>query len=206
MAFDGFFTHAMVNELNQVITTGRVMRVNQPYPNEMILVIRAHRHNQRLLISANPAYPRFQLTEIPFQNPAVPSNFTMTMRKYLEGAILVAIEQVENDRVVKFQFTSRDELGDQQLLTLYVEIMARHSNATLVNETTGKVIDALKHVANDQNRLRTLLPGATWRMPPKQTRTNPYLPNQKYPALVRTTGEPTQMAKELQQTYQGLSP
>ena len=206
MAFDGFFTHAMVNELNQVITTGRVMRVNQPYPNEMILVIRAHRHNQRLLISANPAYPRFQLTEIPFQNPAVPSNFTMTMRKYLEGAILVAIEQVENDRVVKFQFTSRDELGDQQLLTLYVEIMARHSNATLVNETTGKVIDALKHVANDQNRLRTLLPGATWRMPPKQTRTNPYLPNQKYPALVRTTGEPTQLAKELQQTYQGLSP
>ena len=206
MAFDGFFTHAMVNELNQVITTGRVMRVNQPYPNEMILVIRAHRHNQRLLISANPAYPRFQLTEIPFQNPAVPSNFTMTMRKYLEGAILVAIEQVENDRVVKFQFTSRDELGDQQLLTLYVEIMARHSNATLVNETTGKVIDALKHVANDQNRLRTLLPGATWRMPPKQTRTNPYLPNQKYPALVRTTGEPTRLAKELQQTYQGLSP
>lgn len=206
MAFDGFFTHAMVNELNQVITTGRVMRVNQPYPNEMILVIRAHRHNQRLLISANPAYPRFQLTEIPFQNPAVPSNFTMTMRKYLEGAILVAIEQVENDRVVKFQFTSRDELGDQQLLTLYVEIMARHSNATLVNETTGKVIDALKHVANDQNRLRTLLPGATWRMPPKQTRTNPYLPNQKYPALVRTTGEPIRLAKELQQTYQGLSP
>lgn len=206
MAFDGFFTHAMVNELNQVITTGRVMRVNQPYPNEMILVIRAHRHNHHLLISANPAYPRFQLTEIPFQNPAVPSNFTMTMRKYLEGAILVAIEQVENDRVVKFQFTSRDELGDQQLLTLYVEIMARHSNATLVNETTGKVIDALKHVANDQNRLRTLLPGATWRMPPKQTRTNPYLPNQKYPALVRTTKELTQLAKELQQTYQGLSP
>lgn len=206
MAFDGFFTHAMVNELNQVITTGRVMRVNQPYPNEMILVIRAHRHNHHLLISANPAYPRFQLTEIPFQNPAVPSNFTMTMRKYLEGAILVAIEQVETDRVVKFQFTSRNELGDQQLLTLYVEIMARHSNATLVNETTGKVIDALKHVANDQNRLRTLLPGATWRMPPKQTRTNPYLPNQKYPALVRTTKELTQLAKELQQTYQGLSP
>lgn len=88
MAFDGFFTHAMVVELNQLLASGRVMRVNQPYPNEMIMVIRAHRKNQRLLISVNPAYPRFQLTTIPYQNPAVPSNFTMTMRKYLEGAIL----------------------------------------------------------------------------------------------------------------------
>ncbi|QLL69928.1 NFACT RNA binding domain-containing protein [Lactobacillus sp. 3B(2020)] len=205
MAFDGFFTHAMVVELNQFLTSGRVMRVNQPYPNEMIMVIRAHRKNQRLLISANPAYPRFQLTKIPYQNPAVPSNFTMTMRKYLEGAILTKIAQVENDRVVTFHFTTRDELGDTEALVLYVEIMARHSNATLVNQNTGKVIDALKHVGSDQNRFRTILPGSTWRMPPKQERTNPYLPNSKYPTLVKTYSEVGDLAHQLQATYQGLS-
>lgn len=205
MAFDGFFTHAMVVELNQLLASGRVMRVNQPYPNEMIMVIRAHRKKQRLLISVNPAYPRFQLTTIPYQNPAVPSNFTMTMRKYLEGAILTKIEQIENDRVVTFRFTTRDELGDAKDLVLYVEIMARHSNATLVNQDTGKVIDALKHVGSDQNRFRTILPGSTWRMPPKQERTNPYLPNSKYPALVKACSDSDDLAHQLQTNYQGLS-
>lgn len=206
MAFDGFFTHAMVAELNGLLEGGRVMRVSQPYPNELILTIRAQRHNQRLLISANPAYPRFQLTEIPYQNPAVPTNFTMTMRKYLEGAILKSVEQEANDRIAKFHFATRDELGDAQVLTLFVEIMARHSNATLVDEKSGKVIDALKHVASDQNRVRTLLPGATWRMPPKQDKTNPYLPNQHYAKLLSQTTDEADLVHQLQATYQGFAP
>ena len=65
MTFDGFFTHSMVKELNDTLTSGRVMRVNQPYPAEMIMVVRAHRHNYSLLVSANPTYPRIQITNIP---------------------------------------------------------------------------------------------------------------------------------------------
>ena len=113
MAFDGFFTHAVVHELNQTLATGRVAKVNQPYPAELIMTIRAHRHNYSLLLSANPTYPRMQITQIAYQNPAVPSNFAMTMRKYLEGAILESIEQVDNDRIIKMNFKTRDELGIQ---------------------------------------------------------------------------------------------
>ena len=185
MTFDGFFTHSMVKELNDTLTSGRVMRVNQPYPAEMIMVVRAHRHNYSLLVSANPTYPRIQITNIPYQNPAVPSNFAMTMRKYLEGAIIESIEQVSNDRIVKINFTNRDELGDNQKLVIYVEIMARHSNLSLVSEPSGKIIDTIKHVGSDQNRVRILLPGAPFVMPPKQERTDPYLPNQKYSDLVK---------------------
>ena len=57
MAFDGFFTHAVVHELDQTLATGRVAKVNQPYPAELIMTIRAHRHNYSLLLSANPTYP-----------------------------------------------------------------------------------------------------------------------------------------------------
>lgn len=206
MAFDGFFTHAMVKELNDTLSAGRVMRVNQPYPAEMIMVVRAHRHNYSLLVSANPTYPRIQITKIPYQNPAVPSNFAMTMRKYLEGAIIESIEQIENDRIVKINFTNRDELGDNQKLVIYVEIMARHSNLSLVSEPSGKIIDTIKHVGSDQNRVRILLPGAPFVMPPKQERTNPYLPNQKYSDLVRQYPDDSPaLAKALQQTYQGLA-
>lgn len=204
MAFDGFFTHAVVHELNNTLATGRVAKVNQPYPAELIMTIRAHRHNYSLLLSANPTYPRMQITQIAYQNPAVPSNFAMTMRKYLEGAILESIEQVDNDRIIKMNFKTRDELGDQQRLILVIEIMARHSNVSLVNEKTNKIIDTIKHVGSDQNRVRLLLPGATFVMPPKQDKVNPYLPNQIYTDLVRENLEENELAKQLQARYQGL--
>lgn len=49
MSFDGLFTHAIVHELDQKLTTGRVAKVSQPYPAELIITIRAHRHNYPLL-------------------------------------------------------------------------------------------------------------------------------------------------------------
>ena len=204
MAFDGFFTHAVVHELDQTLATGRVAKVNQPYPAELIMTIRAHRHNYSLLLSANPTYPRMQITQIAYQNPAIPSNFAMTMRKYLEGAILESIEQVDNDRIIKMNFKTRDELGDQQRLVLVIEIMARHSNVSLVNEKNHKIIDTIKHVGSDQNRVRLLLPGATFVMPPKQDKVNPYLPNQIYTDLVRKDLDENELAKQLQARYQGL--
>ena len=204
MSFDGFFTHAIVHELNSTLKTGRVARISQPYPAELIITIRAQRHNYALLLSANPTYPRVQITEVPFTNPAVPTNFTMTMRKYLDGAILEEIDQVGNDRIIRLTFNTRDELGDSQRLVLVSEIMARHSNISLVNEKTGKIIDTIKHVGSDQNRVRLLLPGATFVMPPKQDKANPYLPNQLYSDLVRPYPDPQELAKQLQARYEGL--
>lgn len=204
MSFDGFFTHAIVHELNSTLKTGRVARISQPYPAELIITIRAQRHNYALLLSANPTYPRVQITEVPFTNPAVPTNFTMTMRKYLDGAILEGIDQVGNDRIIRLTFNTRDELGDSQRLVLVSEIMARHSNISLVNEKTGKIIDTIKHVGSDQNRVRLLLPGATFVMPPKQDKANPYLPNQIYSDLARQYQEQAELAKQLQAHYEGL--
>jgi len=43
MSFDGLSTHAIVHELDQKLTTGRVAKVSQPYPAELIITIRAHR-------------------------------------------------------------------------------------------------------------------------------------------------------------------
>ncbi|GAB7171028.1 hypothetical protein TUA1478L_30230 [Lactiplantibacillus plantarum] len=169
MSFDGLFTHAMVTELRQTLVGGRISKINQPYQNELILTIRANRKNHPVLLSADPTYPRIQTTQIPYVNPAVPTNFAMMMRKYLQGAIVTDVSQVANDRVVHLTVTTRNELGDAETLTLIIEIMARHSNVILVDNQTGKIIDVIKHVGADQNRYRLLLPGATYIEPPSKT-------------------------------------
>ncbi|WP_072557921.1 NFACT RNA binding domain-containing protein [Lactiplantibacillus plantarum] len=204
MSFDGLFTHAMVTELRQTLVGGRISKINQPYQNELILTIRANRKNHPVLLSADPTYPRIQTTQIPYVNPAVPTNFAMMMRKYLQGAIVTDVSQVANDRVVHLTVTTRNELGDAETLTLIIEIMARHSNVILVDNQTGKIIDVIKHVGADQNRYRLLLPGATYIEPPKQDKQYPFTPNTDFHTLVTDYPNEDVLAKQLQQHYQGF--
>ena len=206
MTFDGLFTHAMIHELNQTLQNGRVTKISQPYPNEVILTIRANRTNYPVLLSANPRYARFQITQIPYTNPAVPTNFTMMLRKYLEGAKLLEIKQLDNDRVVYFKFLTRNELGDKLSLLLSAEIMGRYSNVILINQSTNKIIDTIKHVGMDQNRYRTLLPGATYRQPPTQNKENPFEQDSNtFEELIQKYPNREVLADNLLKQYQGIS-
>ncbi|EGM50542.1 fibronectin-binding protein / fibrinogen-binding protein [Ligilactobacillus salivarius GJ-24] len=196
----------MIHELNQTLQNGRVTKISQPYPNEVILTIRANRTNYPVLLSANPRYARFQITQIPYTNPAVPTNFTMMLRKYLEGAKLLKIKQLDNDRVVYFEFLTRNELGDKLPLLLSAEIMGRYSNVILINQSTNKIIDTIKHVGMDQNRYRTLLPGATYRQPPTQNKENPFEQDSNtFEELIQKYPNREVLADNLLKQYQGIS-
>lgn len=203
MSFDGVFTHGMVRELKEQLVTGRISKIHQPYENEVVLVIRAQGKNRRLLLSAHPSYARIQLTEIAYTNPDNPPNFVMMLRKHLEGAILEDIHQVENDRVVHFSFSKRDELGDLQNIVLIVELMGRHSTIVLLNKQTGKILDAIKHIGHSQNTYRSILPGSEYIEPPKQELLNPFHASKEQVFRILSTAE-TLDARYLQQNFQGL--
>lgn len=203
MSFDGVFTHLVTKELSETLVGGRISKIHQPYQNEIILVIRSKGTNHKLLLSAHPSYARIQLTEIAYQNPETPPNFVMMLRKYLDGAILTGIKQLENDRVVHFTFNKRDELGDLQNIVLVVELMGRHSTILLLNEANGKILDAIKHIGSSQNTYRSILPGAVYIAPPKQDLLNPFSVNDV--ALFDALSQLPQLnGKALQQKFQGL--
>lgn len=203
MSFDGVFTHAMVRELKDQLVSGRISKIHQPYENEVVLVIRARGKNRRLLLSAHPSYARIQLTEIAYTNPDNPPNFVMMLRKHLEGAILEDIHQVENDRVVHFTFSKRDELGDLQNIVLIVELMGRHSTIVLLNKQNGKILDAIKHIGHSQNTYRSILPGSEYIEPPKQEQMNPFHASKEQVFTILSTAE-TLDGRYLQQNFQGL--
>ena len=174
MSFDGIFTHLMAKELNDTLVGGRISKIHQPYDNELMLVIRSQGKNHILLLSAHPTYARVQITEVSYKNPSIPPNFCMVIRKYLDGSILEKIEQIENDRILNFFFTSRNELGDIENIVLSIELMGRHSNIILYNQSTNKIIDAIKHIGSSVNSYRSVLPGLDYVAPPKQDKTNPF--------------------------------
>lgn len=174
MSFDGMFTHAMVNELNQNLSGGRISKIQQPFANELILTIRSNRKNRQLLLSAHPSYARVQITDQPFANPAKPSTFVMSLRKYITSAIVQDFRQLNNDRVVSIDLSSKNELGDIHEYTLVIEIMARHSNIFLISKETGKIVDLIKRVSPENNSFRGLLPGDDYKLPPAQNKINPF--------------------------------
>ena len=174
MSLDGLMLHEIVHELNEELKTGRINKIQQPYDNELILTIRANRKNYKLLLSAHAQYARVQVTQLPYQNPEQASLFCMTVRKYLDGAIIESIEQKENDRIINLNLRSRDDIGDLHHYMLSLEIMGRHSNLLLIDKGENKIIDAIKHVSLTQNSYRTLLPGAHYIEPPVQNKVNPW--------------------------------
>ncbi|MDS8151562.1 NFACT family protein, partial [Streptococcus pneumoniae] len=83
-------------------------------------------------------------------------------RKYLQGAVIEAIQQVENDRILEISVSNKNEIGDSVAVTLVIEIMGKHSNIILLDKASGKIIEAIKHVGFSQNSYRTILPGSTY--------------------------------------------
>ena len=202
MSFDGFFLHHMVEELQRELLNGRIQKINQPFEQELVLQIRSNRQSHRLLLSAHPVFGRIQLTQTTFENPAQPSTFIMVLRKYLQGALIESIEQVENDRIVEMTVSNKNEIGDHIQATLIIEIMGKHSNILLVDKSSHKILEVIKHVGFSQNSYRTLLPGSTYIAPPSTESLNPFTIKDEKLFEILQTQETT--AKNLQSLFQGL--
>lgn len=202
MSFDGFFLHHMIKELQRELINGRIQKINQPFDQELVLQIRSNRQSHRLLLSAHPVFGRIQLTQTTFENPAQPSTFIMVLRKYLQGAVIESINQVENDRIVEVTVSNKNEIGDHIQATLIIEIMGKHSNILLVDKSSHKILEVIKHVGFSQNSYRTLLPGSTYIAPPSTESLNPFTIKDEKLFEILQTQETT--AKNLQSLFQGL--
>ncbi len=172
MPMDGFTLSFMQRELRNTLVGGRVDKVNQPERDSLVLTIRSGGGNHKLLLSANANQARAQLTSQTYENPAEPPMFCMLMRKHLQGARILDVEQVAGDRILLLLFDCMDEMSDHVQKRLYLEIMGRHSNLTLVN-ADGDIIDAIRHVNSEMSRVRTLLPGGVYHLPPQPDKLTP---------------------------------
>lgn len=171
MPLDGLTLGFLVRELKEQLADGRIDKVTQPEKDMLLLTVRAGGKNLKLLLSASPAFARVHLTEAAYQNPMDAPMFCMLMRKHLTGGHITALEQLGGDRILRITVENRDELGDTAPRELYLELMGRHSNLTLV--MNGRIVDAIRHVSGDMSRIRQALPGLPFTLPPAQDKLDP---------------------------------
>lgn len=202
-AFDALTTAAIADELRAALIGGRVQDVVQPDRHSMGLEIYAHHQRRYLLLSIEPQAARVHLVDERLRRGVeMPSPLFLLLRKYVQGAALEAVSYLPFERVIHFQF-AHPEHGRSLLIA---EIMGRLSNLILVDRA-GIILDSLKRVGPQINRVRVILPGSFYQPPPPQDKPRPdqLTPAQLHHALSQARSG-TPLWRALVQTVAGLSP
>ncbi|CEH35452.1 Rqc2 family fibronectin-binding protein [Romboutsia lituseburensis] len=174
MALDGLVIHSIVDELHSKLLGGKIDKVYQPENDEVVLHIRNNKQNFKLVLSASASNPRVYLAnDYKKENPINAPMFCMLFRKHIQGGNIVNISQVGFERIIKISVESFDELKEKTTKDIIVEIMGRHSNIILTHSLDNKIIDSAKRIPPSISRVRQLLPGLTYDLPPEQNKLNP---------------------------------
>lgn len=205
MSLDGVVTRAIVHELQETIGS-RINKIHQPSNHDIVFHMRVRGNNLKLILSANPTYPRVHFTEQTFVNPSEPPMFCMLLRKHCEGGFIERVQQVHMERVIHIDVRQRDELGDEAVKRIIIELTGRHSNIILIDPATNAIIDGIHHLTPAINSYRIVMPGYAYTAPPEQHKDNPLqITKDRFMTLWRESDAETP-ARWLVNTMSGISP
>ena len=91
----------------------------------------------------------------------------MLLRKYLLGMHIKNFITDNLERVIIIEFEGFDEIDDLVTLKLVVELMGKHSNILLLDET-AHIIDCIRHIYaenTDNTKTRNLIPKYKYTFP-----------------------------------------
>jgi predicted ribosome quality control (RQC) complex YloA/Tae2 family protein len=208
MGMDGLVVHRLVIELNELLRNARLHRIQQPDNTSVHLLLRQPGANHLLVLCANPSGPRVHLSQNePTRNPLAAPGFCMVLRKHLEPARLLAVEQPGLERVVTLRFEVRDAAGRRAERLLTTELMGRHSNMLLVDPAGPTILDGIRRVSASQSRYREVYPGRPYLPPPSQDKEHPFTVDEdRFVFNLRHTPAPMQVARALIDAYHGIGP
>ena len=206
MPLDALCLTAVAGEVRAAVQGGKIDKIYQPTRDEVVLYIRGPAGNVRLLLSANPGHPRAHLTERNRENPEQPPMFCMLLRKHLQGARILELNQPPLERILDFRLETLDELGDRVERRLVLEAMGRSANLLLL-DGEGRIVDCTRRVDGDLARgQRQLLPGLFYRQPPTVDKLNPFTLSPEELRLVLANPLGKAWDKLLLDSFTGLSP
>lgn len=202
MIFDSLLLTAVRDELGRTLVGGKLEKITQPDPDEIVLRFYHVGHKHNLLLSCDAAHARAHLTIARRDNPPTPPNFCSVLRRYLEGAWLddVSLPLGFGERVLHLHFKAVDGAP----YTLIAEMMGKHSNLIFVNGV-GMILGAAKNIGRSINRLRLIQPGVSYAPPPRQRgRRDPLKPIEEELATGMLT--PETASEWLVTQWSGVSP
>lgn len=162
--FDVIVFSAITEELNKYLRGDKIRKIYQISPHEVIFNCSHSANHGNFFVSCDPSMARFHLTRVKTEPPATPPAFCMLLRKHLEGSQILNFYQIPWERILEIELAR----GENKY-KLIIEIMGRHSNLILLNESKI-ILGALKNITMEFNKYREILPGKSYFPPPPQNK------------------------------------
>lgn len=204
MAFDGITVAALVQELRDNLTGGRIAKIAQPEPDELLLTIKTPAGQRKLYISASASLPLIYLTDENKLSPMTAPNFCMLLRKHIGNGRITSISQPRLERIISLHIEHLNELGDLCEKKLIIEIMGKHSNIIFCDDK-DMILDSIKHVSAQMSSVREVLPGRTYFIPDTMEKSDPLSVNEKE-FLDTLKEKPVSLGKAIYTSFTGISP
>lgn len=126
----------IVDELNSELVGQKLGRIFSLKKLQFAIDFRL-RESKFLFISVEPLAPRIyfikrKLREIEKQS-SNPTQFALYLRKKISNAEVTVIEKIENERVLRFDLSLRNELGQPENYALILQLTGRSANIFLLD-------------------------------------------------------------------------
>ncbi len=168
MPYDAGMLAAVCREIN-TLEGARCEKIYGIGRDETLIILRGRGETKKLYINAGSSTPRICFSSDAFDTPDTPPNFCQMLRKHLNGAIFTGAVQFGSERAISLRFNTRDEMGFAAERSIIVEIMNKYSNIILCGDGE-KILAASRVVDFTTSRLRQILPGMRYELPPAQNK------------------------------------
>lgn len=205
MALDGITLGLVKKELESYLIGSKIDKVHQPSKNELVFIMRTRNGAYRLYLSCDGQSPRVHMTRYNLENPKVPPMLCMLLRKRLSGAMLTSINQVQNDRILIFEFDGTTDIGDKTKYYVICEIMGQRSNIIFC-DIDYRIIDAVKRIDEEKSSVREILPGLKYELPPIPEKCDILTDNTEKIVDAILDKPEKMLSKSILDTLEGISP
>ena len=171
ITFDSLTLKKWLEQNAEFLTDSRVQKIQQPTRRDFIFSIRNKCETKKLYLNINPQYYHICFMNKQNENkrlisiPAKPPMFCMLLRKYLENAKIIRVNQPEFERILEFYFETYNELSEKIYICLAIELMGKHSNVILYNYDTNIILGCAHNVGADKSREREMAGGLPYVYP-----------------------------------------
>ena len=125
MAFDGIVTMAMAKETADEIVSGKIDKIYQPEPSELVLHIHTKQGKKKLYATVDSMSASLRFIDENMVNPSQPLSFCMLLRKHIQGGRIISVEQNDSERIIEISIETLNELGFTVSKKLIFEIMGK---------------------------------------------------------------------------------
>ena len=206
MALDSFFINALAVELDTSLGGQKIVKLFMPEKNKILLHLYGTAGNRRLLISAGAGNARVYFTDTDYENPPDPPMFCMLLRKYLTGATVTGVRQLERDRILCIALKGKDAFGDPEEFRMVLEMLGNSSNLLLLDKN-AVIIDALVRSGYKNDWARCINPGTLYIPPAKPFKTDLFQADDREIELMCSRADrDTAVSEWLLSTFLGFSP